>query len=178
MGNESPAAIIFDEFGHPVGVQQDGYIYRLQTENIVRHVIPTDSVVNSTTTPLLANATFYGSSEDVSGFVSIDVTVLSDVVSDNDGMLFEFSQDNVVWDYSESFTILAGVGAFYSIAPRAKYFRLKYDNGGQNQTYFALSTVYYPIGRSTYIQNLDTDVPAQKAVEVIRSVIAAQKQGG
>jgi hypothetical protein len=177
MSSDSPASILFDENGNPVGVQQDNTIYRLQTENIVRHVIPTVSILNSTTTPLLAGAIFTGASEDVSGFVSIDITVLSDVASANEGLLFQWSQDNINWNYPESFTILAGVGAFYSLASRAKYFRLSYTNDGQNQTSFALSTVYYPISRSVYVQNLDTDVPAQKATDVVRSVIAAQKQG-
>lgn len=32
MSNESPAAILYDGYGHPVGVTLDGYVYRLQTE--------------------------------------------------------------------------------------------------------------------------------------------------
>jgi hypothetical protein len=35
MSNESPAAILFDELGNPVGVFYDGYVYRLQTETIL-----------------------------------------------------------------------------------------------------------------------------------------------
>lgn len=35
MSNESPAAILFDELGNPVGVMFDGYIYRLQTQTII-----------------------------------------------------------------------------------------------------------------------------------------------
>jgi hypothetical protein len=179
MSNESPAAIIFDELGNPVGVTNadDGY-YRLQVDSATVKIIPTVSGANSTTTPLGAGATFSGSSEDVSGFVSADITVLSDVASAAGGLLFEWSQDNITFDYSESFSILAGVGSFYSLSARAKYFRLSYTNGAAPQTSFALSTVYYPINRSVFIQNLDTDVPAQKAVEVVRSVLTAQKTGG
>lgn len=32
MSNESPASILFDEFGNPVGVMFDGYVYRLQVQ--------------------------------------------------------------------------------------------------------------------------------------------------
>lgn len=32
MSNESPAAILFDEFGNPVGVIFDGSVYRLQVQ--------------------------------------------------------------------------------------------------------------------------------------------------
>jgi hypothetical protein len=35
MSTESPAAILFDELGNPVGVFYDGYVYRLQTETIL-----------------------------------------------------------------------------------------------------------------------------------------------
>lgn len=35
MSNESPAAILFDEQGNPVGVLFDGYVYRLQTQNTI-----------------------------------------------------------------------------------------------------------------------------------------------
>lgn len=35
MSNESPAAILFDELGNPVGVMFDGYIYRLQTQTTI-----------------------------------------------------------------------------------------------------------------------------------------------
>ena len=35
MGNESPASILFDELGNPVGVLYDGYVYRLQTQTII-----------------------------------------------------------------------------------------------------------------------------------------------
>lgn len=35
MSNESPAAILFDELGNPIGVFYDGYVYRLQTESVL-----------------------------------------------------------------------------------------------------------------------------------------------
>ena len=35
MSNESPAAIIFDELGNPVGVMFDGYVYRLQVQTTI-----------------------------------------------------------------------------------------------------------------------------------------------
>lgn len=35
MSSDSPAAILFDELGNPVGVMLDGTVYRLQVETIV-----------------------------------------------------------------------------------------------------------------------------------------------
>ena len=110
MSNDSPAAILFDELGNPVGVTFDGTFYRLQTQGTIVDgygngpvavkppntlaekndsalvvavspnnssvVVPTVSAGNSTTTPLSSGTTFTGIPEDVSIFVSIDVTIL------------------------------------------------------------------------------------------------------
>ena len=35
MSNESPAAILFDELGNPIGVMFDGYVYRLQVQTTI-----------------------------------------------------------------------------------------------------------------------------------------------
>lgn len=35
MSNESPASILFDENGNPIGVSFDGYVYRLQVQTII-----------------------------------------------------------------------------------------------------------------------------------------------
>jgi len=35
MSNESPASILFDELGNPIGVMLDGYVYRLQVQTII-----------------------------------------------------------------------------------------------------------------------------------------------
>lgn len=35
MSSDSPAAILFDELGNPVGVQFDGYVYRLQVQGTI-----------------------------------------------------------------------------------------------------------------------------------------------
>ena len=35
MSQDSPASILFDELGNPVGVIFDGTVYRLQTQNII-----------------------------------------------------------------------------------------------------------------------------------------------
>lgn len=35
MSNESPAAILFDTLGNPIGVLLDGYVYRIQTQTLI-----------------------------------------------------------------------------------------------------------------------------------------------
>ena len=46
MSTDSPAVILFDELGNPVGVTYDGYVYRLQVETKgAPSTIPTDTVI-------------------------------------------------------------------------------------------------------------------------------------
>jgi hypothetical protein len=135
------------------------------------------SAGNSSVIPLAANASFIGVGEDVSNIVSIDVTVLADQVSAVNGLLFEWSEDNVTFGYSESFTIQPNHGEAYSFSPRAKFFRVTITNGLTAQTSLTLSTTYYPLSRSIYGQSLATVVPYDKAADVVRSVLAAQKSG-
>ena len=137
----------------------------------------TPSIANSTSTPLTSNAEFEGGIDDVSSTVSIDVSISTDQNSAADGLIFEWSQDKVTWGFSESFTIQAGVSKAYSLAPRAQYFRVRYTNGITTQNSFKISTSYYPFNRSTYYQNLSTDVPIDRATDVVRAVIAGKKAG-
>ena len=50
MANDSPASILFDELGHPIGVLFDGYVYRIQTSSVL-----TDSNGNGPATVKPAN---------------------------------------------------------------------------------------------------------------------------
>ena len=59
---------------------------------------------NSSTTPLQANASFVGTSEDVSGFQAITMTCLTNVSCT---VFMEFSQDNSNWDISDQFDVAA-----------------------------------------------------------------------
>lgn len=148
--------------------------YKISTNRSIDFIGIT-STKNSTNVPLVANAIFQGVGEDMTKVVSIDISVLSDQLSATDGLLFEWSQDGVTYGYSESFTVHANIGQFLSLAPRAKFFRLSYTNGLVTQSNFQLTTTYYPFSRSVYVQNLNTDIPPEKPVDVVRSVLAAQK---
>jgi hypothetical protein len=141
-------------------------------------VVPTISPNFNTFTPLGVGAIFTGAGEDVSKFVDIDVSVISDQASAIDGLVFSWSQDNILYDYEETFSIQPNIGQNYSLAPRAKYFKLSYTNGGVAQGVFQLSTFYYAVTRSTYIQNVDNDIPSGRAADVTKTILSAIKQGG
>lgn len=149
----------------------------ISNPNVKSIIEPVQSNLNSSVDLLLANETFIGTGEDVSAFVSIDVSVLSDKISAVNGLLFEWSQDNITYGYSESFTVQPNTGQFLSLTPRSKYFRVSYTNGLTDQTNFSLSTTFYTVSRSNHIQNLNTDIPSEKAAEIVKTVLAAQKYG-
>lgn len=97
------------------------------------------SELNSTSTTLLAAATFTGSGEDISGFASVTCAAKSDVA----GTLYmEFSPDNTNWDSSLSFAVDAASNEVHRLSITRKYFRVRYANGATNQSYFRLQINY------------------------------------
>ena len=55
------------------------------------------SELNSTNILLNANETFTGQSENVQYFKSMSVNIYSDVASEDNGLIFDFSTDGVHW---------------------------------------------------------------------------------
>ena len=136
------------------------------------------SVNNSSSTPLLANAVFIGSPDDLLNTVSVDVNVLTDQASATNGLHFQWSQDGVVWNFDEYFSVLADIGAYFSLSPRGRYFRVAYTNGTTNQGTFRIVVYYYPVARSEFRQNINVNVPKSTAAEVVRTILAAQLPSG
>lgn len=157
----------YDGSGNPIG----SFSGALNVSSDV--VIPTQSSVNSTTTPLLGDEVFTGVGENVDGFVSIDISITTDQNSSSEGFIVQFSQDNIVFDFNEAFTIVGGEGSFFSISPRARYFRIKYTNGAVSQTKLTIQTTFYPVTRSIFTSNLANNVPQGQAVQVVKSILSA-----
>lgn len=104
------------------------------------------SLLNSTTTLLVAGGTFTGTAEDVSGYSSITVVSRSDVSSGSPGFQIQFSQDATNWDDVESVLTSGGNNTRRSFGIRAKWFRVIYNNSATlSQTFFRLQTIFHPI---------------------------------
>lgn len=101
------------------------------------------SVNNVTTTPLGAGATYTGTADDLLQYACAIVSV----VVDRAGTLFlESSQDGLVWDHVQSYAITVttpGVaeGQFFQAMKEARYFRVRYTNGGTIQGTFKIQTI-------------------------------------
>jgi hypothetical protein len=104
------------------------------------------STSNSTTAPLSGSATFTGTWEEVTQYASITTITKSDVA----GTLYiEFSPDatNVdrILQVSDGTSGDVGIHAFI---PVARYFRVRYVNGGSAQSYLRLQCLLNKTGRS------------------------------
>lgn len=106
--------------------------------NVARGTVSTN---NSTTSTLLAAATFTGTGEDVTNYSSINVTVIASHVSATDGLSIQQSTDNSNWDITDTYTIPATTGKTYLVPRQARYLRVVYTNGGTNQSSFRLQTI-------------------------------------
>lgn len=139
-------------------------------------VIPTHSEEFTSDVPLGANGVFApNAAEDVDNFVNTDISIWTDQDSAINGLVFSWSLDGVNWDWTETFTISANEGRNFSLAARAKYFRLSYTNGPVAQGFFRLRTSYYPVPHSVYVKNADEPIPAGRAVDVVQSILSGEK---
>lgn len=92
---------------------------------------------NSTTTPLLANATWTGTWVEASQYSCISFTIQADVDSATNGLRVQYSNDGVNIIRQSPATQLGSMnGVFYSLPIHARYVRLTYQNGPVNQTVF------------------------------------------
>lgn len=136
------------------------------------------SALNSTSSLLLANQTFTGTSEDVLQYGVINIVVRSDVSSATDGLKFLFSTDNTNFYSSDDYTILAGKFKTYSLAPVARYFKIQYTNGTTNQSQFLIQTIYKQVYAKPSSHRLQDSLSPQDDAEVVQSVMVAKLPSG
>lgn len=101
------------------------------------------SAGNSSTTLLGASGVFTGTSENVSGFVSVSIFVYASHASATDGLQVQWSHNNTNWDYTDVFTVLTTTGKAISLGIRAEYIRIVFTNGATLQTAFRLQTLLH-----------------------------------
>ena len=107
---------------------------------IAQNAISAVSTTNSTNSVLLASASFTGTSEDVSTYSSVVVTMYSDQAG---SCLIQQSSDGTNWDILKRVVTVAGTQCVIEQTILAKYLRVVYTNGSVDQTAFRLQTVYH-----------------------------------
>lgn len=136
----------------PVGTAQvynNGGVWQVVSQLFPLPVSSTTGAVdanNSTTSTLLANGVFTGTSTSVLNYTNIEVIIYSDQSSAAGGLLIEFSKDGTNWDDSSVFTFSTGSvgpnqGQVFIAGVRGQFYRIVYTNGSVNQTTFRLQSV-------------------------------------
>lgn len=100
------------------------------------------SVLNSRSTILANGAVFTGTSENVTKYKQIQITVISDQASAVDGLSIQQSSNGTNWDITDSYSISANTGYTISVGVGASFFRIVYTNGGVTQTSFRLQCIF------------------------------------
>lgn len=102
------------------------------------------SLVNSSVANLAASAVFTGTSEDVSIYSNIKITIYSSHVSATNGLSFQQSHDGVLWfPLTDTYTIPALIQRPFSIPVNMKFFRVVYTNGATLTTQLIIQTIYH-----------------------------------
>jgi len=125
-----------------------------------------NSVGNSSTTPLVASATFTGSGE-----LNIYPSVLITVLTDQDGALYaEFSPDGTNWDSSLSYAYTASIFEIHQLVKGYRYFRVRFTNtSAVGQSFFRLHVSYGSFAPLTSPRSLvisqDTDAIVTRPID-------------
>ena len=101
------------------------------------------STVNSSAVALGISGVFTGTSEDMTEYVDIRVSVFADQASATDGLQMQQSTNGTNWDIADSYTIPASTGKIFSVGVSAKFFRVVYTNTATAQTVFRLQVKYH-----------------------------------
>lgn len=131
------------------------------------------STNNSSTATLGSGGVFTGTSDNVTDFSSILINVFSDVASAALGLSVQQSSNGTNWDLVDTYTVPAGVGKTYSVAPTARFFRIVYTNGGTIQTAFRLQTIFHYTATKPSTHSLAETISNQNDAELSISQLRA-----
>lgn len=149
------------------------------TQNIgdvdIASIVGTVSTNNSSTSLLGISGVFTGTSDEVTNYAAIVISVISDVASATDGFSVQFSSDGTNWDITESHTVSAGTAHVITIPRLARYFRVVYTNGGTGQASFRLQTVYSATSIGPKTEAISGDIADETMALTSRAVLTAQK---
>lgn len=136
------------------------------------------SAGNSSVAPLGIGATFTGAFEDVKDFAFLTLSVFADVASAANGLVFEWSHGGVSVDRAESTLVLAGSGRAFALAPRARYFRVRYINGGSAQATFRLGVVYHRSGTGLITKPIKDTVTEENFAQLVQATLLGRRADG
>jgi hypothetical protein len=153
------------------------------------------STNNSTTGQLSPAQVYVGTGEDMlgyaqvaitihsdvsSGYAQVAITIHSDVSSTDGGMQFQWSQDGTNWDDSYNFHLDHTISTTrrFQFPVCARYFRVKYTNGGTVTQDFRIQTILHRGNILTSIHKIGGDVVHDRSCQLVKSVIIGESSSG
>lgn len=138
-----------------------------------------DQVVTSqsSTALLAANAQFIGNPPadcTLSNISSITVFCFANKKSAVDGLQLQWSTDGSNWDHNQKTTVFPNASGIISDKVRARYFRVVYINGSEDQGTFRLQTLASSTNTSGTIRDLDTIVYDDDEAQLVRAVLTGK----
>lgn len=174
-----PKVLLYDSNGDPLvwKADVDG------TKRLPVQTMPARKIVTglSTTTNLSANAWFNQSGaayEDTDGYVMMTVAIYSDKASATDGIHFEYSNDGSLWTWDDVFTLAAGAAKVYTLFPVARYFRVRFQNGAQAQTSFAIQTILHATPFKASVHRIQDAIAEEDDAELVKAILTGKKDSG
>lgn len=136
---------------------------------------------NSTSTPLLANATFTGEWIDVSDYSEAIISILTDQDSAVGGLKIESSLDGITTAHYHSFSPQTNTpeGHHCPSTLDSNYLRVSYTNGSTAQATFKLiTTLFQNPPEEGHVHSLEYIVGSDHPASINRSVLVAKKPSG
>jgi len=162
---------ITDETGNEALVNDDGQLHIVAEGKIC------DS--NSTTTPLSAGAVFTGTAQNILAYNAFALFVTSDVASADGGLEIQYSRNGVDdWRTAESYTVNAGAEKWFTPPAFGAYYRVRYTNGGSDQTSFELTTVLRKVPIKWSSHNIEEAITDEDDATLTKAVITGKKANG
>lgn len=170
IGASNPLPVEITDGTNTTSVSSDGQLHVVQEGKLDEN--------NSTTTPLLAAATFTGVATDISAYATIAIVVETDVASAIHGLAIQFSSDNITWHDGEKYTLTAGATRFFTPPAQQKYYRLIYTNGGVDQLAFHLHSMLKKTPIKWSSKNINEAIYDEDDAELVKAVITGKRTDG
>lgn len=146
---------------------------------------PDSSVIdanNTTTTPLGIDEVYTGTATDCTGYSNITNTIYADKDSAASGMQFQFCSDSSFGANTDthSFTLDFSESPVrrFQFPVTARYFRIKYTNGGTGQGAFNIQNILHRGNVLTSIHRVGNNLTTDRSAQLVKSVIAGETTAG
>ena len=133
---------------------------------------------NSSSSNLLANATFTGAAIDMLPYASVQIQVYSDKAGATNGMSCQWSPDGVIWDTARQFTVPAGYWLNFTHSVHGRYFRLIYTNGATTTTTLRIQAIVTKSGLTGEIIPVDAQPVSGCDAVLTKSVMSGRTTAG